>query len=153
MPVNTTAVHWVPRGLHRVTPYMLVPDAARTIDFLKRVFDAGQIEVMKQPDGRVMHAEVKIGDSVIMMGEPMGEFKAMPCSLYIYVQDTDAAYQRALAAGATSLMAPADQFYGDRNAGVKDSAGNIWWIGTHIEDVSPEEMKRRAAARFEKQPH
>ncbi len=151
MPVNTTAVHWVPQGLQRVTPYMIVPDAVRTIDFLKCVFDAKEIEIMKQPDGGVRHAAVKIGDSVIMMGEPTGELKAMPCGLYIYVPDTDAVYKRALEAGATSIMAPADQFYGDRNAGVKDWDGNFWWIGTHIEDVSPEETKRRAAARFEKQ--
>jgi uncharacterized glyoxalase superfamily protein PhnB len=81
-----------------------------------------------------------------MMCEPMQNLQPSPASIYLYVQDTDAAYRRALEAGATSLMEPADQFYGDRSAGVKDSQGNIWWIGTHIEDVSPEELARRAAA-------
>ncbi len=93
-----------------------------------------------------MHAQVKIGDSFVMMGEPMGEFQPMPASIYLYVEDTDATYQRALEAGATSIMEPADQFYGDRNAGVKDPFGNLWWIGTHIEDVSPEEIEKRAKA-------
>jgi uncharacterized glyoxalase superfamily protein PhnB len=93
-----------------------------------------------------MHAEVTIGDSVIMMGEPMGEFKPMPCMIYVYVEDTDAVYKQALKAGATSVMEPADQFYGDRNAGVKDMAGNLWWIATHVEDVAPEELEKRAQA-------
>lgn len=81
-----------------------------------------------------------------MMGEPMGEFTAMPTSLYLYVEDADAVYAQALAAGATSVMPPADQFYGDRHGGVRDPNGNIWWIATHIEDVPPEELARRAAA-------
>ena len=99
-----------------------------------------------------MHAEVKLGDSFIMMGEPMGEFKAMPASLYLYVPDTDATYARVIKAGGTSIMEPADQFYGDRNAGVKDTSGNHWWIGTHIEDVSPDELSKRAEAAM-KQRH
>jgi len=94
-----------------------------------------------------MHAEVMVGDSPIMLGEPMGQFQPMPASIYVYVPDTDACYQRAIKAGAASLMEPADQFYGDRNAGVRDPAGNVWWIGTHIEDVAPEEIARRAAER------
>lgn len=97
-----------------------------------------------------MHAEVKIGDSVIMMGEPMGDFKPMPGSIYLYVKDTDATYRKAIQAGAVSIMEPADQFYGDRSAGVKDPLGNFWWIATHIEDVPPEELARRAAAQMKK---
>jgi uncharacterized glyoxalase superfamily protein PhnB len=101
---------------------------------------------MMRPDGSIGHAEVKIGDSIIMMSEPMGDMQPMPASIYLYVQETDAVYQRALQAGATSLTEPADQFYGDRSAGVKDPAGNQWWIATHKEDVPPEEMVKRARA-------
>ncbi len=102
---------------------------------------------MARPDSAVMHAEVRIGDSVIMIGEPMGEFQPMPTSIYIYVNYTDGVYKRALSDGATSVMEPADQFYGDRNAGVKDASGNIWWIATHIEDVSHQEIHKRWEAR------
>jgi PhnB protein len=93
--------------------------------------------------GRIAHAEVRIGDSVIMMGGATEQWPAAPAALYVYVEDTDAAYQRGLAAGATSLQEPADQFYGDRTAGVRDRFGNQWFIGTHIEAMSDEEMKRR----------
>jgi PhnB protein len=113
---------------------------------MKQAFDAREVERMAMPDGTIRHAEVKVGDSMIMMGDAGGDWKAMPASLYLYVDDADATYRRALQAGATSLMEPADQFYGDRNAGVKDPVGNIWWIATHKEDVAPEEIKRRAAA-------
>jgi len=141
------AVKPIPDGYHRVTPYLAVPGVARLIEFLKQVFGAeGPLEMHARPDGSVMHAEVRIGDSIRMMGEPTGEFPPTPATLYLYVGDTDTVYQRALQAGATSVMAPADQFYGDRNAGVKDPSGNIWWIATHKEDVAPEEIARRAAA-------
>ncbi len=139
----------IPESYHTVTPYLIVPRAARLIEFLKSAFDATEGHRSSRPDGAIMHAEVKIGDSVIMMGEPMGEFQPMPSMLYVYVADTDAAYKRALAAGATTMMEPADQFYGDRNAGVKDMCGNLWWIATHIEDVPPEEMEKRAQAAME----
>ena len=134
-----------PDAYHSVTPYLVVPGVAKLIDFMKQVFGAVETEQMEGAGGRIMHAEVKIGDSVIMMGEPMGgEWKSMPAMLYVYVADTDAVYERALQAGATSIMEPADQFYGDRNAGVKDTFGNQWWIATHKEDVSREELMRRA---------
>ncbi len=145
------AVRHVPEGYHTATPYLVVPGVARVIDFLSQTFDAKETERMTRPDGAIMHAEVRIGDSPIMLGEPAGQFQPMPASIYVYVPDTDAAYQRALRAGATSLMEPADQFYGDRNAGVRDPAGNVWWIGTHIEDVAPEEIARRAAQRAKAQ--
>jgi hypothetical protein len=101
---------------------------------------------MMRPDGTIMHAEVRVSDSVVMMDEPMGEFTPRPGSLYVYVSDTDAVYKRALQAGATSLTEPADQFYGDRNASLQDPVGNQWWIATHQEDVSPEELAKRAEA-------
>lgn len=136
----------IPEGFHSVTPYLVAEGVARLLDFLEQAFDAQETERMQRPDGSVMHAQVKIGDSMLMMGEPMGDSKPMPCALYLYVDDTDAVYQRALAAGAASVSEPSDQFYGDRNAGVKDPSGNLWWIATHQEDVSHDEMMRRAAA-------
>jgi uncharacterized glyoxalase superfamily protein PhnB len=136
----------IPDGYHTATPYLVVSGVAQVIDFLKRTFDAKEThDRMSRPDGAIMHAEVTIGDSRIMFGEPMGQFQPMPASIYLYVADTDASYQRALRAGATSLMEPADHFYGDRNAGVRDAAGNVWWIATHIEDVAPEELVRRSS--------
>jgi len=119
------AVKSIPDGFHTVTPYLVVPGVTTLLDFLKQAFDAQELlSPMLRADGSVGHAEVKIGDSIIMMGEPMGDMQPMPCSLYLYVQDADAVYQRALQAGATSLMEPADQFYGDRSAGVQDTVGN-----------------------------
>lgn len=135
----------IPEGYHTVTPYLVVQGAAQLIDFLKQAFDAEEILRMTQPDGTIMHAEVKIGNSRVMMAEAQGEFTPMPAMLHLYVEDMDAVYRRALQAGATSLREPEDQFYGDRIGGVRDSFGNQWWIATHIEDVSAEEMARRAA--------
>lgn len=145
------AVKPIPDGYQSVIPYILVPDPARVIDFLARSFGATEKERHADESGAIRHAEVKLGDSAIMIGGARGEWAAMPCMLYVYVEDTDAAYARALEAGATSMMAPADQYYGDRNAGVKDADGNLWWIATHIEDVSPAEMKRRSEARAREQ--
>ena len=139
------AVKPIPEGLHTVTPYLVVSGVAKLIDFLKQAFDATEMHRSTRPDGTVMHAQVKIGDSPIMMGEVWGEFPAKAGSLYLYVPDTDAVYKRALAAGAVSIMEPMDMFYGDRNGGVRDFAGNEWWIATHIEDVPPAELERRAA--------
>ncbi len=136
-------VKLIPDGFRTVTPYIVVEGASKVIEFLKKGFDAEEIKCAKDPDGKIMCAEIRIGDSMIMLGEPHESLAPMPGSLYLYVKDTDAAYRKAIAAGGTSLMEPADMFYGDRNAGVKDSAGNMWWIATHIEDVSAEEMKRR----------
>ncbi len=138
------AVKPIPEGLHTVTPYLVVSGVARLIDFLKQAFDATEMHRSTRPDGTVMHAQVKIGDSPIMMGEVWGEFPPKAASLYLYVPDTDVVYKRALAAGAVSIMEPMDMFYGDRNGGVKDFAGNEWWIATHIEDVPPAELERRA---------
>src|ERR1051326_4246484 len=136
----------VPDGFHTVTPYLVVENAAKLVDFVKRAFDGKETVCHTKSDGSIGHAEVRIGDSVIMMGEASGEWKAMPCAIYLYVPETDAVYQRAVQAGATSIMAPANQFYGDRNAGVKDPCGNLWWIATRVEDVPAEEVQRRAEA-------
>jgi uncharacterized glyoxalase superfamily protein PhnB len=136
----------IPEGYQRVIPYLVVERAAPLIAFLQSVFDGVLVERMEAPDGRIMHAEVRVGDSIVMLGEAKEGFPPRPCSLYVYVEDVDAAYRRALHAGASSLMEPADQFYGDRNAGVVDAEGTQWWIGARVEDVPPEELQRRAAA-------
>jgi PhnB protein len=139
------AVKPVPEGYHTITPYMVANDAQKLIDFATRAFDAKLVEEMRRPDGGIMHAELQIGDSRIMLGQANEQHTAMPCGIYLYVPDTDATYTKALAAGAVSAMEPANQFYGDRNAGVRDENGNVWWIGTHVEDVPPDELKKRAA--------
>ncbi|MEQ8766526.1 MAG: VOC family protein [Planctomycetota bacterium] len=136
----------IPDGYHTVTPYLVVNDVRAVIEFAKKAFDAIEMGVMEGPDGRIAHAEIRIGDSPIMLGGAGEKSSPMPATLYLYVEDTDALYAKAIAAGGESLMEPADQFYGDRNAGVRDSQGNCWWIGTHVEDVPPDELKRRAEA-------
>jgi len=143
---SVTKVKPVPEGYHTVTPYLSVQGVPRLISFLQEAFHAKELERMTAADGRVGHAEVKIGDSIVMMGEPTGEAKPMPSMIYLYLEDTDAAYRRALEAGATSLRTPTDMFYGDRNAAVTDPLGNQWWIATHMEDVPPDEMQRRMKA-------
>ena len=125
----------VPEGLRTVTPFLLPRGAAQMIEFLKQAFGAEDAEVEKSPDGTIVHAKVRIGDSILEMGEAHGEYQPRPCHLHLYVPDTDALYQRALRAGATSLSVPEDKPYGDRSAGVKDPFGNSWFIATHIKDV------------------
>ena len=140
-----TAVKPIPEGYHSVTPYLTVENVERLLDFMKAAFDAKETERMTRPDGTIGHAEARIGDSAVMMGQVQAANKARPGNLYLYVPDVDATYRRALAAGGKSLREPTDEFYGDRNSGVEDPVGNQWWIATHVEDVSPAEMKRRAA--------
>jgi uncharacterized glyoxalase superfamily protein PhnB len=140
------AVKKIPDGYHTVTPYLVVHGAAQVLEFAVQAFGAREVERMTRPDGTIMHAEMKIGDSIVMMGEASAEHPAMPAMLHVYVDDADTIYKRALQAGATSVREPADQFYGDRSGGVKDAAGNHWWIATHKEDVPPDELKRRAEA-------
>jgi PhnB protein len=140
------AVKPIPEGHHTVTPYLVVRGAAQLIDFMKQVFAAEEIVRMARPDGSIMHAEVRLGDSRVMLGEAGGDNPPIPAMLHLYVEDADAVYRQALQAGATSLREPVNEFYGDRIGGVKDRFGNQWWIATHIEDVSSEEMARREAA-------
>jgi len=138
------AVQPIPDGFHTVTPYLVVKGVSKLIDFLGQAFGATLVHKTAMPDGTVMHAQVKIGDSFVMMGEAPDEKQVMPAMIYLYVPDTDALYKRALEAGATSIMAPMDQFYGDRNAGLKDACGNQWWLATRKEDVPDDELQRRA---------
>ena len=141
----------VPDGYHTVTPYLTVDDATLQIDFLKRAFNAQVNYEMKDPQGNVRHAEVRVGDSILMIGQARDEWTSRPMTFYLYVPDVDALYKSALAAGAKSLQEVTTQFYGDRSGGVEDPQGNYWWIATHVEDVSPEEMDRRHQEAFSKQ--
>ncbi|MFQ5908974.1 MAG: VOC family protein [Thermoplasmata archaeon] len=138
------AVQPQPEGYHTVSPYLVVPGAGELIEFLEHTFGGKLKERIEMDDGRVAHAEVWIGDSIVMMGEPTDRTDTQPAHMYVYVGDTDEVYDRALKGGAVSLMEPTDQYYGDRTAGVKDAFGNVWWLATHVEDVSAEELQRRA---------
>ncbi len=133
----------IPDGYHTVTPYLIVDRAAELIDFTKRAFGAEEMFRMPGRGGAIMHAEIRIGDSVVMLSDASTENPSTSTMIHLYVEDVDAVYQRALEAGASSLREPENQFYGDRSAGVKDAFGNQWWLATHVEDVSPEELQRR----------
>jgi PhnB protein len=143
--MNNT-VKAIPEGYQAVIPYLVVDGAEKVIEFLKQTFHAKELLRMAGPDGKIGHTEVRIGDCVVMISDAQGPWKPMPAMIYVYTEDVDAAYQRALAAGATSVREPQDQFYGDRSAGVTDACGNQWWIGTHIENMSNEELLRRHQA-------
>ncbi len=145
-PSPKRTVNPVPENCHAVTPYLIVHGVPRLLDFLIKAFGAEITEKMDAPDGTVRHAEVRIADSLVMMGEAGGPNPARPSTLYLYVPEVDQTFKRALAAGAKSLSEPKDQFYGDRSGGVEDPSGNHWYIATHVEDVSREEMQRRFAA-------
>ncbi|MGO9414466.1 MAG: VOC family protein [Syntrophobacteraceae bacterium] len=138
------AVKPIPEGYHTVTPLLSVKGAARLIDFMKKAFEATETYRVPSPDGSVMHAELKIGNSVIMLGEPMDGSFTRPATFYVYVLDADATYRAALEAGGESLEGPTDRFWGDRVASIKDFAGNNWMIATHVEEVDAEELTRRA---------
>jgi PhnB protein len=127
---------YMPKGLHNVNPYLHPLRAEPLIGFLKRAFDAQEVAKYASPDGVVHHAQIRIGDSVVEMGEAHGKYEPMPAMFYLYVPDCDALYRRALAAGAKSLHEPKDQPYGDRNAAVTDAFGNVWYVATHVKDVT-----------------
>jgi len=141
MPANP-----IPTGYHTVTPYMTVRNLSQMLEFVQKAFDATIEGTTQGQDGTIWHAHFLIGDSMLMAGEASEKWPAMPTALYLYVLDVDATYRKALGAGAESIREPSDQFYGDRNCGVKDMCGNYWWIGTHFEDLSLEEIQRRAIA-------
>jgi PhnB protein len=124
-------------GLRSVTPYLHPLRAPQVIEFLQKAFGAEEVYRAQSPDGVVHHAQVRIGDSVVGMGDAHGPYQPMPCTLHLYVPDTDRVYEEALRVGATSIQPPTDQPYGDRSAGVTDPFGNRWFIATHIRDVQP----------------
>jgi PhnB protein len=140
------AVKPIPDEYHNVTPYLVVKSAAELIQFMTTVFDGKETERISRPDGSIGHAEVRIGDSAVMLGEACDELPATPAGLYVYVEDVDAVYAKAIEAGASPIYEPADQFYGDRSGGVRDSCGNAWFIATRKENLSSEELSKRAAA-------
>jgi PhnB protein len=120
---------------HTVTPYLIVADVPRLLEFLAEAFGAAERIRLARPDGSVMHAEVAIGDSIVMMGEPKGNISAMPASIYLRVDDADAAYRKAIEAGGTSVSEPTDQPHaGERYGGVKDPCGNLWWPAMSINE-------------------
>jgi PhnB protein len=142
----------IPEGYHSVTPYLIVRGGTDAIDFYKKAFGAVELFRMAAPEGKIGHAEIKIGDSPVMLADEypqMGyqgpqSLGGSPVSLMIYVEDVDAVFDQAVAAGATVKEALQDKFYGDRMGTVTDPFGHVWHLGTHKEDVSPEEMQRRA---------
>jgi PhnB protein len=147
-----TQVKPVPEGFHTVTPYLVVDGAEKIIRFAKEAFGAQSLfEPMARPDGKIMHAELKIGDSIVMISDSSERAQATSDMLYVYVPNVDAVYQKALKAGGKSLTEPMDQFYGDRSGSVMDPAGNRWHIATHVEDVSPAELKKRATEFMKRQ--
>ena len=146
----------IPEGLHTVTPHLAVRDAGKAIEFYKKAFGAQVRGVHNTPDGKVMHAELKIGDSVLMLAD---EFHGSPCLspqtvggttnvLHMYVEDADATYNRAVTAGASALMPVTDMFWGDRYGQVKDPFGHLWAIATRKEIPTPAELEKRAAEAF-----
>jgi PhnB protein len=151
-------VKYIPEGFHAVTPYLVVRDAAKAIEFYKRAFDAAEVSRMDGPDGKIGHAELKIGDSLIMLSDEMpGNEMRSPQSLggttaglFLYVKDVDASFHKAVASGARPTAQPADMFWGDRYGKLADPFGHSWSLATHKEDVAPAEMKRRAEAQMAK---
>lgn len=143
----TPSVQPIPEGYHTVTSFLIVDGANRLLEFLETAFDARTLHRTSRPDGEVGHADIQIGDSRLMLSGSQPQWPALPCAIYLYVEDCDAVYAKALAAGGTSIMEPANMFYGDRHGGVIDPSGNQWWIATHIEDVSSEELVRRSTER------
>ncbi len=140
------AVKPIPEGYHTFTPYFVVEGASNFIDFVKDAFGGQEMYRFQAPGGKVGHAEMRVGDSVLMLADTTAEFSPSKMVSYLYVPDVDATYKKALAAGARSQREPANQFYGDRVATVTDRWGNTWSIGTHVEDVPPDEMERRMKA-------
>ena len=148
----------IPDGYGSVTPYLIVPDGAGAVAFYQRAFGAGERMRLTRPDGRIGHAEVTIGNSVIMLADEHPEIDAKgpaayggsPVSLHVYVENVDQIVARAVSAGAELIRPVENQFYGDRSGSVTDPFGHIWHIATHIEDVSPQEIDRRAIAAMQK---
>jgi len=146
----------IPEGYHTLTPYLTIRNAAAALDFYKRAFDAQEIFRIASPDGKIGHAEIRIGDSAIMLSDEFPEMGAnapetlggSPVMLHLYVENVDTLVDRAVQAGGRLERPVADQFYGDRGGMVTDPFGHKWWIATHVEDVPPDELERRSKAAF-----
>ncbi len=152
--MNTNKVNYIPKGYNSISPYLVVKDAAKAIEYYKKVFGATEVVRMDQPNGKVGHAELQIGDSRIMLAEEnpsMGQghmsasgIGASPVSLYLYIPDVDRVIERAVDEGAKVLKPVQDQFYGDRTGFIQDPFGHLWGVATHIEDVAPKDLAERA---------
>jgi len=151
MPNASTKTHYIPVGYHTATPYLIVEGAAKALDWYRDVFGAKEVMRFPMPGGKLGHAETKIGDSHLMLADEFPEMGyrsplshgGTPVSIMIYVEDVDAVFKTAVAHGAKVRQDVKDQFYGDRNGTITDPFGHVWTIATHVEDVTPEEMKRR----------
>ena len=152
--VVTMSVNPIPKGYHSVTPYLIINGAARAIDFYEKVFDATEVMRMADPSGKVGHAEIQIGDCRIMLADAHPEMGhrspqslgGSPVGIHLYLKDVDGTVEKAVAAGAKLERPVTDQFYGDRSGQIRDPFGHLWTVSTHKEDLSPEEMGKRAAA-------
>ncbi|EFH84614.1 VOC family protein [Ktedonobacter racemifer] len=144
MTTEPNRVQPIPEGYSTVTPWIVTRDTARLLDFMKQAFGAEELGRVYNEDGSIGHAEARIGDAIVMAFDEKEEWPDTPCFLRLFVPDGDALYQRALAAGATSVTEITSMFWGDRGGRVRDPLGNIWWIQTHVENVAPEEMEKRA---------
>jgi PhnB protein len=147
----------IPDGYHSITPYLMINGATEAIEFYKQAFGATEIFRLSHPNGQIGHAEIKIGDSSIMLADPceQGAFQApqslggSSVALHVYVEDVDARFAQAISAGAKAVKPVFDQFYGDRTGTLQDPFGHIWFIATHKKDITPEEINRRAEALFQ----
>jgi PhnB protein len=148
----------IPEGHHTVAPYLAIKNAFKALESYKQAFEATEISKIVMPDGRLGHAEIRLGDSVIMLSDEFPEYGGKapetlggsPVSIHLYVGDVDAFFKRALAAGAKERKPVMDQFYGDRSGQLEDPFGHLWWVATHKEDVAPEELQKRVRATFAK---
>jgi len=151
-----STVKAIPAGHRTVEPYLAIKNAAEALEFYKKAFGATEIYKLMMPDGRLGHAEIRLGDSIIMLsdefpeygGKAPGTLGGSPVSIHLYVENVDAIFKRALAAGAKEIKPVMDQFYGDRSGQLEDPFGHLWWVATHKEDVAPEEIQKRAQAMF-----
>ncbi len=148
----------IPAGYHTVSPYLAIKNAVEALEFYKKAFGAVETYRLMMPDGRLGHGEIRLGDSMIMLSDEFPEYdggvspKTLGGSsvcIHLYVEDVDAVFKKALAAGAKERKAVMDQFYGDRSGQLEDPFGHLWWVATHKEDVSPEEMRKRMQAMLE----
>ena len=146
----------IPKGYHSVTPNLFVAGAAKAIDFYKKALGAEEVMRFPAPDGTIMHAEIRIGDSIIMLGDEMPDqggrgpksIGGTPVSFFVYGENVDAAWKRAVDAGAKPVVPLADQFWGDRTGCLEDPFGHQWWLAQHVQDLTPEEIKKNAESFF-----
>ena len=145
-----------PQGYHTVTPSLFVAGAAKAIEFYKKALGAEELMRFPGPDGKIMHAEIKVGDSIIMLADEMPDMGGKgpksiggtPVSFFVYGENVDAAWKRAIDAGAKEIVPLADQFWGDRTGCLEDPFGHQWWLATHVQDLTPEEIRKNAEAHF-----